>query len=300
MSFNKKHIALLSIALTLVWIFNVISFISYRLDKPLFLPHILEINNGDRFYLNFVQDKYEKDKVQYIKLPQINKEIPISYDDDMHIHPWFSRYENIFYEDKKYAYLSAQIDLLEDGHILDLKNDILIENIVYETQSGKQYIDKESKIHIKANKDTKEGSLLKDMGSTGESFVMIENKTKSFYETKEDIILTKCDPYFPYYIWTYFNIKVNGKPLTEKSFPMKFKKGEMIEVETCFDVKNHFYYLSFYNLKLNLIFENSKGDKQTISEKLSSGSYFQDIKGDGKVNVKNFINLRGMKNGQTL
>lgn len=81
---------------------------------------------------------------------------------------------------------------------------------------------------------------------------------------------------------------------------MKFKKGEKIEIEASFDEKNNFYYLSFYNLKLNLIFENSNGEKQTIAENLSSGSYFQNINSYGKVDVKNFIKLRGIKNGQTL
>ena len=300
MNFNKKHIVSLAIALILIWTLNFIDFMSYRLDKPLFFPHVLDINNGDRFYLNFVQDKYEKDKVQYIKIPQINKEIPISYDEDMYIYELFGRYDNTFYEDKKYAYLSAQIDLLEDGQILDLKDDILIENIIYETQSGKQYIDKKSKIYIKAKEDTKEEKLLEYIDHGTENIFMEKVIHKEFYISKDDIMLTKCNPYFPYYIWTYFDIKVNGKKLTENFTPMKFKKGEKIEIEASFDEKNNFYYLSFYNLKLNLIFENSNGEKQTIAENLSSGSYFQNINSYGKVDVKNFIKLRGIKNGQTL
>lgn len=293
MSFNKKHIASLVVALILIWTFNFIYSMTYRLDKPLFLNHFVELSKGDFFYLNFVQDKYAKNKIEYIKIPGLENKIYFDAFTDESLQP-FPIEDCLRYQDNYYNYYSVLIQYGDE--INEIKNNKTINKIIYGLNNGEEYEADIGEIIIR-NKDI--DIINNDILESISSFASSDGTKGQTYKINKEVLFQGVKTKDKNNLLDEYSFKINNKLISETSFPIILKKDDQLELETLFK-ESKSDKGTFHKFYLELVFRDFSGNIYNIGVSVYPKTSLSNKWEFTPKDIKNFINLRGMKNGQTL
>ena len=257
MNFNKKHIASLAIALILIWTLNFIYSMTYRLDKPLFLNHFIELSKGDFFYLNFVQDKYAKNKIEYIKIPELEKEIYFDTFTGDSLQP-FPLEDSLIYQDNYYNYYSALIEYGDE--VNHIKNDKTINKVIYGLNNDEEYEADIGEVIVK-NKDIRISN--NDILESISSFASSDGIRGEVYKINKEVLFQGVKTRDKNKLLDNYSFKINDKLISETSFPIVLKKDDQLTFETSSEnLENNKG--TFHKFYLELVFRDFDGNLYNI------------------------------------
>lgn len=242
---NKKMVIWGLLLLGLLWSGNIIYYEKQVLKEPLFIKHYYDIKKGMRFQLCYIQNINSKDKVISIVFPEIGQQ-PVN----------FNEYDSNI--NRRYYMLKTILVDIPNGVINEIpeeyKNKVITKaricfsnGKVLNVQLGKIYLysDEIERIDL-------EPSVSSRKDNTGSAIFMADKDinvigiNSKFYEEIKDIL----------------KISIDGKPLSNITFPIKLKQGECLSVSygVIFN-KDDIRVSDAYNFTIDVLTEDLLGNK---------------------------------------
>lgn len=247
MNINKKFIVLGLVLLSLCWIGNAIYYNNKVLNAPLFIKHYYDVPVGmNEFRLYYIQNLYSQDKAVSVKFPEVGQ-------DDIYVT------ENDYNSDKRYytlKFITVNIYNGDTNNIPDKYKNKVITKAQIKFSNGKTMNVNLGKIYLYS--DEIENKNLNCQRQSSSS----DNTGDFFFTVNKDISLTGIDSKFSEAIKEIFQININGKLISDISFPIKLVKGDTIDINYKFNYdKNGIKRNNAYNFSFNILSEDLQGNK---------------------------------------
>lgn len=285
MKFNKKILFGVIALIIFAWGANMIYFMNTRINEPLF-----GYTYGDNelaLISYFISD--EEDNIERVVFPELGEEEFNIL--NMHSYPGSST--SLFYNElnheigEKYKVNYFYIPIREFSHEYKKKlfGGTKVTNLNYTTAKGKEGTIEFGEIKFK-NKDLTlvDNNILSFSGSFYDS-----GYQHTDFIVEDDIEVTGTeDELFNLYLENGL-IQINNKKIDSKSFPIKLKKGEILQVQVDLDNNIPPYYM--INGSITFIAKNKEGKE----EKLNIAVMDTTNKEFTKKQVGDLKKLRGIK-----
>lgn len=285
MKFNKKILFGVIALIIFAWGANMIYFMNTRIHEPLF-----GYTYGDNelaLISYFTSD--EEDKIERVVFPELGEE-------EFNIHNMDSYPDNslnIFnnevnkniFEKYKVHYFYIPIWEFSDEYKKELFGGTKVTKLNYTTAKGKEGAIEFGEVKFK-NKDLT--SLDNNILSFSGSFYDGGYQHTTFI-LEDDIEITGTDnELFKLYLENGL-IQINNKKINSKSFPIKLKKGEILQVQVGLDNNIPPYYM--ISGSITFIVKNGQGKEEKINIETTdtTGKEFT------KKQVEDLKKLRGIK-----
>ncbi|MDU4938982.1 MAG: hypothetical protein E6X34_11060 [Clostridium sp.] len=285
MKFNKKILFGVIALIIFAWGANMIYFMNTRIHEPLF-----GYTYGDNelaLISYFTSD--EEDKIERVVFPELGEE-------EFNIHNMDSYPDNslnIFnnevnkniFEKYKVHYFYIPIWEFSDDYKKELFGGTKVTKLNYTTAKGKEGAIEFGEVKFK-NKDLT--SLDNNILSFSGSFYDGGYQHTTFI-LEDDIEITGTDnELFKLYLENGL-IQINNKKINSKSFPIKLKKGEILQVQVGLDNNIPPYYM--ISGSITFIVKNGQGKEEKINIETTdtTGKEFT------KKQVEDLKKLRGIK-----
>lgn len=280
------------VAITMLWVVNIIYYNSRKIEKPIFFRHLLETSLESSLVINYIEDIDSEGKFKYIKIPELGEQ------------PIYIRGNNrsVVYSDKHYNYCSLFIDLgvhygtyndKTKEYIPKVKGEKMFTKIIYGTSNGKEYIEDVGKIYIRDYDGENNPKFIEEI-SNGSSLEEDEKFPKVYteYKCEKGVKLTGYNAYLKNEIQGMVDIKINDVDIKDIKFPIDVNKYFKVESSLKKDLDKNKDIPEFYSVILDLYFENSKGEKQIVSFNVGNGRYLTRVGDIDKKEVDNLIKIR--------
>lgn len=275
MKLNKKMIAFGMALLVVLWTGNIIYYEKHAIKEPLFIKHYYDVDKGTgSFRLYYVQNINSKDKVINIALPEIGQQ-----------YVNFTELEQGNSDGRYYTLKTIMVNIFnaDMDKIPDEYKNKLITKAKISFSNGKTMDVNLGKIYLYSDKNKNQ-----DLKQRGMSASNDDTGSNTFYADK-DTSITGINSRFYEEIKDVLQISINGKPLSNITFPIKLKAGEIIDVSYAFNFNNKkdIRLNNAYNLSFDILTEDSQGNK-------GSSPCFIDF----YPNFPEYINIDALKNNK--
>ncbi|SHJ29290.1 hypothetical protein SAMN05444401_2630 [Clostridium amylolyticum] len=258
MKFNKKLVTCGLILFILTWTGNIIYYKNQILKEPLFMKHYYDIDNSrGEFRLSYIDNINSKDRVISIMFPEIGRQFycsELSQNTDR-------RY---------YALKTIKIDFPnENMNVLpkEFQNKLITKAEVM-LSNGKNINVDLGKIYIHSD-ETKENHL-KTFGTTGSS----DYTGSQLFNADRDIKVIGIKGKIYEEIKDVLRVSIEGKNLSDITFPINLKKGEPFDISYAFKFnKNDIRKNNAYLFTLDILTEDFQGNKGVTTCYLGYNSY---------------------------
>lgn len=251
MNFNKKYIVFGSAILVLCWTLNLVYYQNKIINEPLFIKHYYDIPQGmSSFDLYYIQNLSSQSKITSIIFPEIGQQ---------HIN--FTETE--VNSDNRYYTLKNIRVIIDNGSgnaIPEKYKNKIIRKALIEFSDGKTMNVNLGNIYMFS--EELPGNDLKFYSVSSSN----DNTGSSNFTADKDLMITGIDSRFNEEVKDILQIKINNKLLSEISFPINFKKGEVIYINYGFNFKgNLIKQNNAYSFPLNVLTEDLSGNKGSTS-----------------------------------
>lgn len=252
MSFNKKYVILGLVILSLLWTGNIVFYNKYQLKAPIFIKNYYDIKRGiPSFDLYYIENINAKDKVVSITFPELGQQQYLNCNkmqcntDGRYYSLNAIRIENF------YGYMNDENN--------ELKNKIITKgHITFE--SGKTMDVPLGKIYL--NSDTTNGKDLKQISVSSSS----DYTGGTVFSATKDLKVVGISGKFYDELKDILKININGKELSENTFPISLKSGESINISYSFKLKEKdLRSYNAYDFYIDLLTEDMSGKKDSGS-----------------------------------
>ncbi|MCB2298832.1 hypothetical protein [Clostridium tagluense] len=251
MNFNKKYIVVGMALLVVCWTLNIFYYQKHIIREPLFIKHYYDLPQGmNNFDLYYIQNLSSKSKITSVLFPEIGQE---------HIN--FTETDGN--SDNRYYMLKNITVNISNDNGADIpeeyKNKVITKALI-EFSDGKTMNVNLGKIYLFS--DELDGKALKFYSVSSSN----DNTGSSNFTADKDLKITGIDSKFNKEVKDILQIKINNNLISDISFPLNLKKGEIIYINYGFNFNgNLIKQNNAYSFRLNILTEDLLGNKGSTS-----------------------------------
>lgn len=266
----KRFVIIGITALIILWAGNIIYYYRQILPEPIFIKQYSDVSYYNNTFLrfNYILNKGEDNKISTVKIPEIEKNFYISdYD--------YNTFSN--YKVKGFSIELQKEDIeriIKSGGVIDKLQVYFTNGTVKEINIGKiKLYSLPDKLHILNNFSSGSGGrnvqfeffkAYEDIEITGIDFSELYslNKNYNIYINTNQDELKKYSSESPTIVNNNRSnlLNMKGTLINSVTFPLKLKKGELMNVITSFENNKESPIIDIYDIRGIIKFKRDNGD----------------------------------------
>ena len=264
MDFNRKHIIFGVVFLVLCWIGNIVYYQNHIIKEPLFIKHYYDIPQGmNDFQLYYIQNLSSHNKITSIIFPEIGPQ---------HIN--FTETDGNS-DNRYYMLKNITVNIInnnENSTPDEYKNKIITKALIKFSDGKTQNVNL-GKIYLYSDEMTDRPLKFYSASSSN------NNTGSSNFTVDKDIKVTGINDRLDEEVKNILQISINGKSLSNISFPIVLKKGDILYTNYGFNFNgNVIKQNNAYNFYFDILTEDLNGNKGSthcfMNTRLQSPKYF--------------------------
>lgn len=251
LNYNKKYVVFGITLLVMAWVGNILYYNAHVLKEPLFLKHYYVLKQGMyHTELYYIDNINSKDKVVSINFPELASR-PIDFTESSwnsdHRYYQMKRLDITFYRgDANAIPPEYRNKLITKAQICFVSGKIIEADI--------------GKLYLYSDEPAKE--FLKTSTVMGSS----DNITKATFMVDKDLTISGIGCQFPELVQDILKPEINGKAVSNITFPMSLKAGDKLELSSSFefdksDIRKNY----IYNFPIEVLAKDKYGKESGSS-----------------------------------